>query len=268
MMMPDFRKQQRPGGNGEKDAAKWQRPGPRHLSAIKRRRCLRRRGIRKAASPPRMRLNIRTLFGYQRQLGAATVAKGSGSGGRPGLSLLSLQRESSKGREFAMATKIRFSNPVTIGKPPGYTHVVEIAGPGRIVYFAGQLGFDLDNNLVGGPGDFRAQATQAFENMRLALKSVGGTFNDVIKINNYLTDMSHIGLFREVRDQFVNTAAPPASTTIAISQLAKPGALFEIEARSPCSGRKRRRNPARPRAPGRRPRPRGRSAKAGTRSVR
>jgi enamine deaminase RidA (YjgF/YER057c/UK114 family) len=83
---------------------------------------------------------------------------------------------------------------------------------------------------VGNAGDFRAQATQAFENMRLALKSVGATFNDVVKINNYLTDMSHIGIFREVRDRFVNTAVPPASTTIAISQLARPGALFEIEA--------------------------------------
>jgi enamine deaminase RidA (YjgF/YER057c/UK114 family) len=129
-----------------------------------------------------------------------------------------------------MATKVRFSNPATVARPPGYTHVVEISGPGRIVYFAGQLGLDLDNKLVGGPGDFRAQATQAFENMRLALKSVGGSFTDVVKINNYLTDMSHIGIFREVRDQFVNTAAPPASTTIAIPQLARPGALFEIEA--------------------------------------
>ena len=51
-----------------------------------------------------------------------------------------------------------------------------------------------------------------------------------MKINNYLTDMAHIGIFREVRDEFVNTAAPPASTTVAISQLARPGALFEVEA--------------------------------------
>ena len=129
-----------------------------------------------------------------------------------------------------MATRVRFSNPASIAKPHGYTHVVEVSGPGRIVYFAGQLGLDLDNNLVGNAGDFRAQATQAFENMRLALKSVGATFNDVVKINNYLTDMSHIGIFREVRDRFVNIAVPPASTTIAISQLARPGALFEIEA--------------------------------------
>ena len=83
---------------------------------------------------------------------------------------------------------------------------------------------------MGQPGDFRAQCTKAFENLGLALASVGATFNDVVKINNYLTDIAHIGVFREVRDSFLNTKAPPASTTIAIPALARPGALFEIEA--------------------------------------
>ena len=127
-------------------------------------------------------------------------------------------------------TKIRHLNPTTLAKPPGYTYVVEATGPGRTVYLAGQLGLDIDNNLVGKPGDFRAQCTQAFENLGLALASVGATFNDVVKINNYLTDISHIGIFREGRDTSLNTKAPPASTTIAIPALARPGALFEIEA--------------------------------------
>jgi enamine deaminase RidA (YjgF/YER057c/UK114 family) len=108
--------------------------------------------------------------------------------------------------------------------------VVETSGPGRTVYVAGQLGLDLDNKLVGPPGDFRAQATKAFENLAAALAGVGAGMKDVVKINNYLTDMAHIGVFREVRDRFVNVAAAPASTTVAISQLARPGALFEVEA--------------------------------------
>lgn len=127
-------------------------------------------------------------------------------------------------------TKIRHLNPATVAKPPGYTHVVEVTGPGRIVYIAGQLGLDLDNKLAGPPGDFRAQCTQAFANLGHALAAVGAKFNDVVKINNYLTDIAHISIFREVRDAFLNTKAPPASTTIAIPALARPGALFEIEA--------------------------------------
>jgi enamine deaminase RidA (YjgF/YER057c/UK114 family) len=129
-----------------------------------------------------------------------------------------------------MAASVRFINPKTLAKPPGYTYVVETTGPGRTVYIAGQLGLDLDNKLVGGPGEFRPQAIKAFENLKAALASVGAGMKDVVKINNYLTDMTHIGVFREVRDQFVNLAAAPASTTVAISQLARPGALFEVEA--------------------------------------
>jgi enamine deaminase RidA (YjgF/YER057c/UK114 family) len=129
-----------------------------------------------------------------------------------------------------MAANVRFINPKTLAKPPGYTYVVEATGPNRLIFIAGQLGLDLDNKLVGAPGDFRAQAIKAFENLKAALAAVGADIKDVVKINNYLVDMSHIGAFREVRDQFVNMAAAPASTTVAISALARPGALFEVEA--------------------------------------
>jgi enamine deaminase RidA (YjgF/YER057c/UK114 family) len=126
--------------------------------------------------------------------------------------------------------KPRFLNPPTLYKPPGYSHVVEVRGPGRIVFIAGQLGFDAQGNLVGAPGDFRAQAMQAFENLKLALAAVGAGFGDVVKLNNYLTDMSHLPVFREVRDHYLNVSAPPASTTIEISKFARDGALIEIEA--------------------------------------
>ena len=129
-----------------------------------------------------------------------------------------------------MAANVRFSNPKTMAKPPGYTYVVEATGPNRLIFIAGQLGLDLDNKLVGAPGDFRAQAVKAVDNLKLALADAGATIKNVVKINNYLVDMSHIGIFREVRDSAFNMAAPPASTTVAISQLARPGALFEIEA--------------------------------------
>jgi enamine deaminase RidA (YjgF/YER057c/UK114 family) len=126
-----------------------------------------------------------------------------------------------------MASNVRFINPDAIPKPPGYTHVVEITGPGRIVYIAGQLGFSHD----GRAGDFRAQVIQAFENLKFALAAVGATIDDVVKINNYIVDIrTNIPIFREVRDKFLNTKAPPASTTIGVPALARDGALFEVEA--------------------------------------
>jgi enamine deaminase RidA (YjgF/YER057c/UK114 family) len=131
--------------------------------------------------------------------------------------------------EEKMLTKVRYLNPEALSKPPGYSHVVEATGPGRIVYIAGQLGLDRSGRLVGA-GDFRPQAEQAFENLKSALAAVGATLSDVVKINSYLTDMAHLPIFREVRDKFINVSAPPASTLVAISKLAVEGALFEIEA--------------------------------------
>jgi enamine deaminase RidA (YjgF/YER057c/UK114 family) len=126
-----------------------------------------------------------------------------------------------------MPSNMRFLNPEAIPKPGGYTHVVEVTGPGRIVYIAGQLGFGRDGPV----GDFRAQAVQAFENLKSALAAVGATFDDVVKLNNYLVDIrKNIPIFREVRDRYVNTASPPASTTIGVPALAREEALYEVEA--------------------------------------
>ena len=127
-----------------------------------------------------------------------------------------------------MSANIRFMNPEAIAKPGGYSHVVEIVGPGRIVYVAGQLGVAPDGTLA---SDFKTQATQAFRNLKAALDAVGATFADVVKLNSYIVDIAaNIGGHREARDLFVNTASPPASTTIGVPALARAGALYEVEA--------------------------------------
>ncbi|UZE50697.1 RidA family protein [Rhodopseudomonas sp. P2A-2r] len=124
-----------------------------------------------------------------------------------------------------------FSNPPAIAKGPGYTHVVEVSGPHRLIFIAGQLGVKPDGKFAGEPGDFKAQATQAYQNLKAALDSVGASFKDVIKVNHYMTDIrAQLPVLREVRDTFVNTAAPPASTTVEVSRLAADAALFEVEA--------------------------------------
>jgi 2-iminobutanoate/2-iminopropanoate deaminase len=124
-------------------------------------------------------------------------------------------------------SQIRFINPETMSKPPGYTHVVEATTPGRLVYIAGQLGIDRTGTVV---GDFRAQAVQTFENLKNALAAIGGSFAQVVKLNNYLLDMNDLPVFREVRDSYLGQGNRPASTTIAIAGLAREGALLEVEA--------------------------------------
>jgi enamine deaminase RidA (YjgF/YER057c/UK114 family) len=128
-----------------------------------------------------------------------------------------------------MPDNVRFLNPDTMSKPPGYTQVVEVTGPGRTVYFAGQLGLDRSGKLV--EGGFGPQTEQAFENLKAALSSVGAGFEHVVKLNNYLVDIkANILLLRDIRNRYINTAQPPASTTVGVPQLARDGALFEVEA--------------------------------------
>ena len=122
---------------------------------------------------------------------------------------------------------IRFINPDALQKPPGYTHVVEATTPARLVYIAGQLGVDRDGKLS---SDFRLQAVQTFENLKNALAAVGAQFNHVVKFNNYLIDVKYLPIYRQVRDSYLPDYNRPASTTIAISGLAREGALLEIEA--------------------------------------
>jgi enamine deaminase RidA (YjgF/YER057c/UK114 family) len=124
----------------------------------------------------------------------------------------------------------RFLNPSTMPATRGYTHVVETAGPSRTIYLSGQLGMTPDGKFAGAPGDFRAQAVQCFENIKLALAAVGATFEHVVKITLYFVDIAHLPLFFEVRDSYVDTKAPPASTAVQIVKLAREPALFEVEA--------------------------------------
>jgi enamine deaminase RidA (YjgF/YER057c/UK114 family) len=124
-------------------------------------------------------------------------------------------------------SQTRFINPDALSKPPGYTHVVEATAPARIVYIAGQLGIDRDGKVA---GDFRQQAVQTFENLKNALAAVGGQFRHVVKLNNYLVDLTDLPTFRQVRDGYLGASDRPASTTIAISGLAREGARLEVEA--------------------------------------
>ena len=68
---------------------------------------------------------------------------------------------------------------------------------------------------------------QTFENLKNALAAVGGQFQHVVKLN---VDMKYLPIFRHVRDSYLSDQNRPASTTVAISGLAREGAFLEVEA--------------------------------------
>jgi enamine deaminase RidA (YjgF/YER057c/UK114 family) len=125
-------------------------------------------------------------------------------------------------------SNLRFSNPPGMSKPPSYSHVVEVNGPHRTVYLAGQTGVDANGKVAEG---IRGQTVQVMENIKTALGSVGGGFDHVVRLTSYLTNLEDDGaVFREVRaSYFPNKDALPASTLLQVSRLANPAYLVEID---------------------------------------
>ena len=129
------------------------------------------------------------------------------------------------------------SSPKTMPPPTGYSQIAEVTS-GKIVLIAGQVAHDTAGNLVG-ENDFAAQVEQVFKNLDAAVRAAGGTFHDIVKINNYCVtsvDPAEFTAFRAVRDRYVNTAAPPVSTFVFVSRLVRPGWLFEIDAMAVIGG--------------------------------
>jgi 2-iminobutanoate/2-iminopropanoate deaminase len=123
--------------------------------------------------------------------------------------------------------QVRRSNPPTLSKPTGYTHVVEFTGPGKTVYIAGQIALDKDGNVVGA-GNMKAQAEQVFKNLQAALEAAGAKFTDVVKMNMFTTDIDQIAAVREVRGRYFGDTTP-ASTLVQVVHLARPEFMLEVE---------------------------------------
>lgn len=124
-----------------------------------------------------------------------------------------------------------FHSPETLSKPMGYSHAVEVRR-GRTVYISGQVSLDASGALVG-EDDFHAQVTQVFVNLGHALTAAGATYADLVKLTYYCSasvPAERLPVVRDVRDQFVNTEAPPASSFVFVSRLVRPEWLIEIDA--------------------------------------
>lgn len=126
------------------------------------------------------------------------------------------------------ADPLTLLNPDTMPAPNGYSQVVLIPAGARLVQLSGQVGIRPDGSIAG--PDFAAQAEQAFENVKAGLAAAGSGFEHVIRLGMLVTDFVAQGpTLREVRDRYVNRAAPPASTTLQISRFFRDGLLFELD---------------------------------------
>ncbi|HIH2745159.1 RidA family protein [Burkholderia aenigmatica] len=99
---------------------------------------------------------------------------------------------------------------------------------GDTLYVSGQIGRDAAMQLV---EDREAQIVQAFENLKLVLEAAGASFNDVVDLTTFHTDMRDLPLFMRVRDSYLDAHPKPAWTAIGAHMLGgAPGYIVEIKA--------------------------------------
>jgi len=126
---------------------------------------------------------------------------------------------------------IQHVNPKGLFQLPKAFSQVVTADAGKLVFVAGQGSFDADMKLVGA-GDYRAQAAQAFRNLRTALAAVGAEPEHVVSSTMYVVNLHPAAL--EAFTQGMNEALdgkpfpPNASTLVGLQSLAFPGMLVEV----------------------------------------
>ena len=104
-----------------------------------------------------------------------------------------------------------------------YSHAIKKNG---LLFCSGQVALDpAGGELVG--ESVEDQTRRAMENLKAVLGAAGATFDDIVKVTAYLTDMNDFPDFNEVYGEyFVNE--PPARATVGVAALPK-GARVEVE---------------------------------------
>lgn len=129
-----------------------------------------------------------------------------------------------------LVVQTEFLKPSGLAPAHGYTHAV-VTKPGKLIFLSGQVANDPSGQLVG-KGNLKAQTEQAFANLKTAIAAAGAAFNDVVKITWYIKGYKpeDLPVLRGVRDKYVNTAQPPASTLIGVASLFQEDYLLEVDA--------------------------------------
>ena len=118
--------------------------------------------------------------------------------------------------------------PAGISKPTGHWTTVTTARPGKMVFVSGLTAKNEHGELVG-VGDIRAQTRQVCENLKLAMRSAGGTLADIVRVDVYIREMAGFEDIHAIRREYFGSN-PPASTMVAVSAFTHPDMLIEINA--------------------------------------
>jgi 2-iminobutanoate/2-iminopropanoate deaminase len=113
----------------------------------------------------------------------------------------------------------------TLAEP--ISHYTDAVRAGNLLFVSGFVPVDGDGRVVGGD-DVVAQTRQVFANIGRVLAAAGTTFEQVVKVTVYLTDVDDRTKINPVRQEIFGDTRP-ASTLFEVSRLAVPGAKIEID---------------------------------------
>ncbi|HZT65556.1 MAG TPA: RidA family protein [Acidimicrobiales bacterium] len=119
-------------------------------------------------------------------------------------------------------------NPWTWQDAFGFSQGWRVDGLGSVLFLSGQAPISAEGKVVG-EGDFEAQVRQVFSNIGAVLEQGGATFDSIVRLTVYLTDMSNLRDFGRIKGEFIS-GPQPASTAIGVTSLALPGMMVEVEA--------------------------------------
>ena len=124
-----------------------------------------------------------------------------------------------------------YVNPPELGAPRGYTNGVLVPAWSRLLFVAGQIGWDGDQQLVG--GGFAAQFGQALDNLLAVVRAAGGAPEHVARMTIYVADRDeYLAASREVGAAYRVRFGKhfPAMSLVEVSRLLESGARVEVEA--------------------------------------
>lgn len=105
-----------------------------------------------------------------------------------------------------------------------YSQAVAIDPGARYLFVAGQVGATLSGEI---PAEPAQQHQLAWENVLAILGAAGMDHRNIVDAHVYITDRSHIGLYRQTRDRMLK-GHKPAATLLVVSGLADPALVMEV----------------------------------------
>lgn len=95
-----------------------------------------------------------------------------------------------------------------------------------LLYLSGQIPLDpASGQMI--DGDFEAQARRVFDNLQAVCQAAGGTLQNALKLNVYLTDLGHFANVNQIMSEYLQTPYP-ARAAVQVAALPR-GAQIEID---------------------------------------